>query len=215
MKLLHCLQTPTTKIQQYQLMVPTYQNTYYQPSFYKHDNILNKRSTYILNKLNKFINSYLIENHGCDYLTPSVGRLVLESKLKTFFSKTTLEGPKYNTYVLYYCGPTLKTLTNQQQLCNFLLQDGTQLTIDDIINVWKDIHCKPQQQLQQQQSHKRTKESIRYKNIQSKADTTDSDDQLFNASVSGNPNGIDTVLTLSTSTTSSSRLILVIGCGEY
>jgi hypothetical protein len=47
--------------------LPTYQNTYYQPSSYKQD-ILNKRSTYLLNKLYKFINNHLIENYGCYYL---------------------------------------------------------------------------------------------------------------------------------------------------
>ena len=92
--------------------LPTYQNTYYQPSSYKQD-ILNKRSTYLLNKLYKFINNHLIENYGCDYLTLSFSRSSIETKLKSFFTKSTLDGPKYNTYIFYYCGPSLKTLSNQ------------------------------------------------------------------------------------------------------
>ena len=191
--------------------VPTYQNTYYQPSGYKKEN-LNKRSMYLLNKLYKFISNHLIENFGCDYLTSSFSRVSIESKLKSFFSKSTLDGPKYNTYILYYCGPSLKTLSNQQQVCNLLLQDGTQLSIDDIINIWKETHCTTQQQSLKVQPHKRSKDSIRYKNMPSKADTTDSDDQGYNETISSQPNGTNnTVLTLSTSkNSSSSRLILII-----
>jgi hypothetical protein len=55
----------------------------------------------------------LIENYGCDYLTSSFSRSSIETKLKSFFSKSTLDGPKYNTYIFYYCGPSLKTLSNQ------------------------------------------------------------------------------------------------------
>ena len=194
--------------------LPTYQNTYYQPSSYKQD-IFNKRSTYLLNKLYKFINNHLIENYGCDYLTPSFSRASIETKLKAFFSKSTLDGPKYNTYIFYYCGPSLKTLSNQQQVCNLLLQDGTQLTIEDIISIWKEIHCSSQQTLQSQ-PHKRSNESIRYKNMPNKADTTDSDNEQsgvgYNGTISSHPNG-KAVLTLKTTNSiasNSSRLILVI-----
>jgi hypothetical protein len=193
--------------------LPTYQNTYYQPSSYKQD-ILNKRSTYLLNKLYKFINNHLIENYGCDYLTPSFSRTSIETKLKSFFSKSTLDGPKYNTYIFYYCGPSLKTLSNQQQVCNLLLQDGTQLSIDDIVSIWKEIHCTSSQTLMKSQSHKLSNESIRYKNMTNKTtDTTDSDTE-YNGTLSSHPNG-KAVLTLKATNTNqtisnSSRLILVI-----
>lgn len=65
---------------------------------------------------------------------------VLESKLAAFFRKRpsatdSNSNPYYNTYLLYYCGPT-SPLTD-----SLAFVDGSELSLDEIISLWKSIHC--------------------------------------------------------------------------
>jgi hypothetical protein len=94
---------------------------------------IGQRCTYLLSKIYEFLQFYLIENFGCDYSSTGLNRDSFESKLKTFFTKTTLDGPRYNTYLLYYCGPTSHTNSL------FELQDGGFYSIENIINIWKEV----------------------------------------------------------------------------
>ena len=53
-----------------------------------------------------FFNFNMIENFGCDYFSSGLGRDLLESKVKNFFERKTSDGPRYDTYMLYYTGDT-------------------------------------------------------------------------------------------------------------
>jgi hypothetical protein len=94
---------------------------------------IGQRCTYLLSKICEFLDFCSIQNFGCDYASTGLNRESLDSKLRAFFSNRTLDGPIYNTYLLYYCGPTDKKNSS------FSLQDGTFYSIENIINIWKQV----------------------------------------------------------------------------
>ena len=96
---------------------------------------LSRRCTYILSKIHVFLQFHFIENYGCDFAGNTLSKEVLESKLRAFFQKRTQDGSAFNTYVLYYCGPT-STKTG-----DWSLADGSELGIEQIISCWKEINC--------------------------------------------------------------------------
>ena len=63
------------------------------------------QATRILNKVQEFFSYNLIENYGCDYSSSGLTLEALGSKVKAFLQRTTSDGPRYDTYVIYYSGP--------------------------------------------------------------------------------------------------------------
>ena len=51
----------------------------------------------------------MIENFGCDFFSSGLGHDMLESKVKNFFERKTSDGPRYDTYLLYYTGDVYDT----------------------------------------------------------------------------------------------------------
>jgi len=96
---------------------------------------INQRCTYILHKMQAFLQFHLIENYGCDFASNGLNKDFVENKIKNFFQKKSIEQLPYNTYLLYYCGPT------SSQTDNISFLDGNELSIEEIINIWKDTHC--------------------------------------------------------------------------
>ena len=62
------------------------------------------RSTQILNTVQSFFAYHLVENYGCDYSSSGLTSESVESKLKAFFQRQTSDGPRYDTYIVYYSG---------------------------------------------------------------------------------------------------------------
>ncbi|CAF0816190.1 unnamed protein product [Brachionus calyciflorus] len=102
---------------------------------FNYQQALTQRCNYIVNKIQTFLQFYLIENFGCDYAQTGLNKETLVMKIKTYFSKRSNDGAYYNTYIFYYCGPT-STLTDS---LSFI--DGNELSIEEIIDFWKEIHC--------------------------------------------------------------------------
>ena len=42
---------------------------------------------------------------GCDYSSSGITTESISSKLRAFFAQSTVDGPRYDTYLLYYSGP--------------------------------------------------------------------------------------------------------------
>lgn len=96
---------------------------------------LSRRCTYILSKIHVFLQFHFIENYGCDFAGNTLSKELLETKLRAFFQKRTPDGAAFNTYVLYYCGPT------SAKTGDWSLADGSELGIEHIVNCWKEINC--------------------------------------------------------------------------
>ncbi len=102
---------------------------------FNYQQALTQRCTFILNKMQSFLQFHLIENFGCDFASTGLQKTLLETKLKAFFQKKYTDGSYYNTYLLYYCGPT-SVLTD-----GLTFVDGDELSIERIVDYWKQIHC--------------------------------------------------------------------------
>ncbi len=67
---------------------------------------LNLRSTRMLNNIQRFFSHHMIETYGCDYSTSGLSLEALQAKLRIFMEAHTADGPRHDTYVLYYSGHT-------------------------------------------------------------------------------------------------------------
>ncbi len=63
-------------------------------------------STATLNAVQRLFSHHLIQTFGCDYST-SLSLDTLQAKLCSFLELCTAEGPRHDTYILYYSGHTL------------------------------------------------------------------------------------------------------------
>lgn len=70
---------------------------------------LNKRSTSMLNNVQRFFAQHLIEPFGCDYSTSGVTLEALQAKIKSFLELRTADGPRHDTYIIFYSGHTHRT----------------------------------------------------------------------------------------------------------
>lgn len=102
---------------------------------FNYQQAINQRCSYILHRMQSFLQFHLIENYGCEYASNGMSREKLEMKVKSFFQKKPIDGTSYNTYLLYYCGPT------SSQSDNISLLDDKELSIEEIVTYWKEIHC--------------------------------------------------------------------------
>ncbi|XP_026880352.2 transmembrane protein 168 [Electrophorus electricus] len=92
---------------------------------------LNLRSTGMLNSIQCFFSYHLIETHGCDYSTSGLARDILQAKLCSFLEAHTADGPRYDTYVLFYSGHTHRT-------GEWALAGGDVLRLYEIVQLWKE-----------------------------------------------------------------------------
>lgn len=75
----------------------------------EHVQELNFRSTGMLNAIQRFFAYHMIETYGCDYSTSGLSFDTLHSKLKAFLELRTVDGPRHDTYILYYSGHSHST----------------------------------------------------------------------------------------------------------
>lgn len=62
------------------------------------------RSLRLLHIVQHFFTHHMIDVFSCDFSSSGLEQAFVESKLKSFFSKKTEDGPRFDTYVLYYSG---------------------------------------------------------------------------------------------------------------
>lgn len=63
----------------------------------------------MLNAIQRFFAYHMIETYGCDYSTSGLTFDTLHSKVKSFLELRTADGPRHDTYVLYYSGHSHST----------------------------------------------------------------------------------------------------------
>lgn len=67
------------------------------------------RSMGLLNSVQRLFSHHMIETFGCDYSTSGVTLEALQAKLKAFLELRTADGPRHDTYVVFYSGHTQRT----------------------------------------------------------------------------------------------------------
>lgn len=92
---------------------------------------LNMRSTGMLNNMQGFFAHHLIETFGCDYSTSGVTLEALQAKIRSFLELRTADGPRHDTYVIFYSGHTHRS-------GEWALSGGDTLRLDQILDWWRE-----------------------------------------------------------------------------
>ncbi|KAJ8002832.1 hypothetical protein DPEC_G00163070 [Dallia pectoralis] len=124
----------------YAVVIPTnYCSPDGQPTLLPPDQVhlLNMRSTGMLNSIQRFFSHHMIETFGCDYSTSGVSLESLQLKLKAFMELCTADGPRHDTYVVFYSGHTHRS-------GEWALAGGDTLQLEKILEWWREknrYHC--------------------------------------------------------------------------
>uniref|UniRef100_A0A493TX98 Transmembrane protein 168 n=1 Tax=Anas platyrhynchos platyrhynchos TaxID=8840 RepID=A0A493TX98_ANAPP len=104
-----------------------------QPTLLPPDHVqeLNLRSTGMLNAIQRFFAYHMIETYGCDYSTSGLSFDTLHSKIKSFLELRTADGPRHDTYILYYSGHSHGT-------GEWALAGGDALRLDTLLEWWRE-----------------------------------------------------------------------------
>ncbi|XP_034286890.1 transmembrane protein 168 isoform X1 [Pantherophis guttatus] len=92
---------------------------------------LNLRSTAMLNAIQRFFAYHMIETYGCDYSTSGLSFDTLHSKLKSFLELRTSDGPRHDSYILYYSG-------HSHSSGEWALAGGDSLQLDTLLDWWRE-----------------------------------------------------------------------------
>ncbi|KAL7882719.1 hypothetical protein SRHO_G00003770 [Serrasalmus rhombeus] len=92
---------------------------------------LNLRSTATLNAVQRLFSHHLIQTFGCDYSTSGLSLEALQAKLRSFLELRTADGPRHDTYLIYYSGHTLPT-------GDWALTGGDCLRMEQLLDWWRE-----------------------------------------------------------------------------
>ncbi|KAI1883469.1 hypothetical protein AGOR_G00231760 [Albula goreensis] len=92
---------------------------------------LNLRSTGMLNSIQRFFSHHMIEPYSCDYSTAGMPLDSLQAKLKGFLELRTADGPRHDTYLVYYSGHSFRT-------GDLALAGGDTLRLDEVLDWWRE-----------------------------------------------------------------------------
>lgn len=62
----------------------------------------------MLNNVQRLFSHHMIQTFGCDYSTSGVSLEALQTKLRSFLELRTEDGPRHDTYLVFYSGHTHK-----------------------------------------------------------------------------------------------------------
>ncbi|MEQ2214516.1 hypothetical protein XENOCAPTIV_010485 [Xenoophorus captivus] len=85
----------------------------------------------MLSSVQRFFAYHLIENFGCDYSTSGVTLEALQAKIKSFLELRTADGPRHDTYVIFYSGHTHRS-------GEWALAGGDVLRLDQLLEWWRE-----------------------------------------------------------------------------
>ncbi|XP_056603610.1 transmembrane protein 168-A [Triplophysa dalaica] len=115
----------------YAVVIPTYYNSADgQPLLLAPGQVQECQSTSTLNAIQTLFSHHLIQAFSCDYST-SLSLDPLLGKLRSFLDLCTAEGPRHDTYVLYYSGRTLLS-------GDWALAGGECLRLQQVLDMWKE-----------------------------------------------------------------------------
>uniref|UniRef100_W5K2Z6 Transmembrane protein 168 n=1 Tax=Astyanax mexicanus TaxID=7994 RepID=W5K2Z6_ASTMX len=118
----------------YAVVIPTnYCSLDGQPTLLPPDQVqeLNLRSTGMLNNVQRFFSHHMIETSGCDYSTSGLTLSAIQAKLRSFLEAHTADGPRYDTYILFYSGHTHRS-------GEWALAGGDVLRLNEIAQLWRE-----------------------------------------------------------------------------
>ncbi|XP_034031902.1 transmembrane protein 168 [Thalassophryne amazonica] len=118
----------------YAMVIPTnYCSPDGQPILLPPDQVqeLSMRATGMLSSVQRFFAHHLIETFGCDYSTSGVTLEALQAKMKSFLELRTADGPRHDTYIIFYSGHTHRT-------GEWALAGGETVHLEQIVDWWRE-----------------------------------------------------------------------------
>lgn len=125
----------------YALVIPTaYCSADGQPTLLPPEQVqqLNMRSTGMLNNVQRLFSHHMIQTFGCDYSTSGVTLEAVLNKLRSFLELRTADGPRHDTYLIFYSGHTYRGTGS------WALAGGESLHLAQLLELWKEKnagHC--------------------------------------------------------------------------
>ncbi|XP_035675804.1 transmembrane protein 168-like isoform X1 [Branchiostoma floridae] len=101
------------------------------------------QSTDILNSMQRFFTHHLVETFGCDYSTSGLTLESVESKLKALFERHTPDGPRFDSYVVYYSGhmhPGGDLALSGLKAAGDTTPGTASLKLDTLLDWWKETN---------------------------------------------------------------------------
>ncbi|XP_059166708.1 transmembrane protein 168-like [Physella acuta] len=92
---------------------------------------IGSRGASTLGLLQQLFSYHMIQNFGCDYSSSGLELDSLQNKLKAFFDRRTNDGPRFDTYILYYSGDVYDT-------GDWALADKKNLSLSMLLNLWQE-----------------------------------------------------------------------------
>ncbi|CAL1541875.1 unnamed protein product, partial [Lymnaea stagnalis] len=89
------------------------------------------RSTDKVNQMQQLFNYHMIQSFGCDYSSSGLELESLQNKLKAFFDRRTNDGPRFDTYLLYYSGDVFDN-------GDWALTDKKSLSLPMLLSWWNE-----------------------------------------------------------------------------
>lgn len=125
----------------YALVVPTaYCSVDGQPALLPPDQVqqLNVRATGMLNSVQRLFSHHMVQTFGCDYSTSGLTLEAVLNKLRSFLELRTVDGPRHDTYLIFYSGHTHKINGS------WALAGNETLHLAQLLELWKEKnagHC--------------------------------------------------------------------------
>uniref|UniRef100_A0A3B3DIA7 Transmembrane protein 168a n=1 Tax=Oryzias melastigma TaxID=30732 RepID=A0A3B3DIA7_ORYME len=125
----------------YALVIPTsYSSSGGQPTHLPPQYVqeMNLRSTGMLNNIQRLFSHHMIQTFGCDYSTSGVNLEAVQNKLRTFLELRTADGPRHDTYLVFYSGHAHKNSGA------WALAEGQTFHLAQLLEIWKEKnadHC--------------------------------------------------------------------------
>ncbi|GFN93438.1 transmembrane protein 168 [Plakobranchus ocellatus] len=92
---------------------------------------ISARGTATLAQLQQLFTYHMIQNFGCDYSSSGLELDNLRSKLRAFFDRCTADGPRFDTYLLYYSGDVYDS-------GDWALSDNKSLSLSMLLSWWQE-----------------------------------------------------------------------------
>ena len=94
--------------------------------------LISERATKSLNLIQRFFAVHLVTNCGSEYSSSGLSvEALLVDKLKKFFAKKTEDGLPFDTYILYYSGPSHAS-------GDWAMSDNGVVTLQSLLDIWKE-----------------------------------------------------------------------------
>ncbi|XP_071809907.1 transmembrane protein 168-like [Asterias amurensis] len=99
---------------------------------------VNSRSIRLLSTMQRFFLHHMIDVFSCDFSTSGLSLTTLKAKMRNFFARQMPDGPRFDTYLVYYSG-------HVHPSGDWALADNEVFKFESILELWQEASIKDSQ----------------------------------------------------------------------